>query len=45
MEAETLENPRIVEFTDILKSEKFRKRLTDIGGYEFDRTGEIIRIG
>ena len=36
---------KIIEFIDVLKSNAFKNRILDIGGYEFSKTGEIIEIG
>ena len=42
--AESLELPEIKAFIDILKSDEFRKSVSDIGGYGFENTGEIVMI-
>lgn len=39
-----LEDPRIIEFIEVLKSEEFRKRVESLGGYGFDNIGKIIVI-
>ena len=39
-----MEDERIIEFIKILKSDKFRKRVKVLGGYNFKRTGEIIKV-
>lgn len=39
-----MEDERIIEFIEILKSDKFRQRVEALGGYSFERTGEIIKI-
>lgn len=36
--------PYVKAFLDILTSEEFKEKLTQIGGYGFARTGEIIRL-
>ena len=38
------EDPRIQEFIRILKSKDFQEKVTALGGYGFERTGEIIHI-
>lgn len=38
---ESLELPHIQAFIEILKSEEFHKRLEELGGYSFERAGEI----
>lgn len=42
---ELLEDKRIKEFIDILKSNEFQKRVNELGGYKFERTGDIIILG
>ena len=39
-----LELPHIKAFIEILKSEEFHQRLNQLGGYTFERAGEIERI-
>lgn len=41
---ELMEDTRIKEFIELLKSKEFRNRLESLGGYGFERTGEIIII-
>ncbi len=41
---EILEDERVMEFIKTLKSEEFKKRIMSLGGYELDRTGEVILI-
>lgn len=42
---EMLDDPRIQQFLSILRSEAFQSRVTALGGYGFDRAGELIEIG
>lgn len=42
--AEYLELPHIRAFIEILKSEIFHGRLEELGGYSFERAGEIVRL-
>ena len=39
-----LEDERIIEFINILKSEEFKERVNELGGYGFDNIGEIVLI-
>ena len=39
-----IEDNRIKQFIDVIKSEKFRAILKSLGGYGFENTGEIIQI-
>jgi molybdopterin molybdochelatase len=39
-----LEDDKLKQFIEILKSEEFRSRVDALGGYGFERTGEIIII-
>lgn len=39
-----MEDERVIEFIETLKSDGFRKRVEALGGYGFERTGEIIEI-
>ena len=39
-----LEDERIIRFIEILKSDEFKKRVERLGGYGFERTGEIIEV-
>lgn len=41
---ELLESDRVKEFLQLLKSDEFRNRVEELGGYSFERTGEIIDI-
>ncbi len=41
---EILEDERVMEFIKTLKSEEFKKRVMSLGGYELDKTGEVILI-
>ena len=40
---ENLDDPRIQTFIDVLKSGEFKAALEQLGGYDLDRPGEIIR--
>lgn len=40
-----IKDPRILAFIEALKSDAFRKRVEALGGYGFERTGEVIEIG
>lgn len=40
-----LEDDRIRNFIKILQSESFKKRLSEIGGYELQNPGEVVIIG
>ena len=40
-----IKDPRILAFMDALKSDAFRKKVEALGGYGFERTGEVIEIG
>lgn len=42
--AEYLELPHIRAFIEILKSEIFHGRMEELGGYSFERAGEIVRL-
>lgn len=42
---EMMEDPRIQELIRILKSPDFQRQLEDLGGYGFERTGELVEIG
>lgn len=39
-----IEDERIIKFIEVLKSDEFRKRVEALGGYGFERTGEVIEI-
>ena len=39
-----MDDPRIVEFINILKSKEFQDRVNALGGYRFENTGDIIEI-
>lgn len=41
---ELLNDERIEKFIDIIKSDDFKSELESMGGYKFERTGEIIRV-
>lgn len=42
---EYLDDPKIQEFISILKSDDFRNKVLDLGGYELEDTGETQRVG
>jgi putative molybdopterin biosynthesis protein len=44
IDGESLEMDLVIEFIRIIKSEEFKNRITEMGGYGFNRTGEIIWI-
>ena len=39
-----LENPKMIAFLDVLRSESFQTELTAMGGYRIDHIGELIFI-
>ena len=39
-----LEDEKIIEFINILKSEEFKERVNKLGGYGFENIGEIVLI-
>lgn len=39
-----LEDEKIIEFINILKSKEFKERVNELGGYGFDNIGEIVLI-
>ncbi|NMA86682.1 MAG: molybdopterin biosynthesis protein [Tissierellia bacterium] len=39
-----LEDEKIIEFIDILKSKEFKERVNSLGGYGFENTGEIVLV-
>lgn len=41
---EYLEEPRVQQFVEILKSEDFRRQLDELSGYTYERIGEIVRL-
>lgn len=41
---EILEDSRVEEFIKTLKSEEFKNRVSSLGGYELDNTGEIVIV-
>ena len=41
---ENLNDHKVKKFIEVIKSEELKKKLTEIGGYGFDKVGEIIRI-
>lgn len=41
---ENLKDNKIKKFIDILKSEEFRCEVEKLGGYEFDKIGEVVHI-
>ena len=43
--ASALEDPRIEHFIEALRSDVFRARVLPLGGYGFERTGELVTIG
>lgn len=42
--AKHLELPHVKAFIEILKSEDFRTRVEELGGYECDRAGEVVML-
>lgn len=44
IEYEMLEDERIKQFINVIKSEEFKDMLKSLGGYGFENTGEIIQI-
>ena len=42
---ELLEDIRVKNFIDVLKSDEFQKRVNILGGYKFEETGDIIILG
>jgi putative molybdopterin biosynthesis protein len=42
---ELYDNKLIQEFIELIKSKEFQRRVNELGGYGFQRTGEIIIIG
>ena len=40
-----LNDERIVRFIEVLKSTEFKKKVMNMGGYEFSETGSIVIIG
>lgn len=42
---ELLEDIRVKEFIQLIKSDEFQRRVKELGGYKFVDTGEIIIIG
>lgn len=44
VEVDKLNDKRVIEFIETLKSEEFQSRVRELGGYEFERTGELILI-
>jgi len=44
IDGESLGMDLVIEFIRIIKSEGFKNRVTEMGGYGFNRTGEIIWI-
>jgi len=45
MRPETLEMPEIKSFLRLLASDEFRTKLEELGGYSFEGSGRIIKIG
>ncbi len=45
MRPETLELPEIKSFLRLLASDEFRTKLEELGGYSFEGSGRIIKIG
>lgn len=39
-----LQNEEIKNFISVLKSDDFREKTAALGGYTFDKTGEIILV-
>ena len=44
MRPETYETPEIKSFLRLLESDEFRAKLKELGGYSFERSGQIIKI-
>ena len=44
LRAESLENPLVKRFLEVLACEEFRKRLEAMGGYTLDKPGSIIEF-
>ncbi len=44
VEKEKLSDERVVQFIDILRSDDFQDRVRELGGYEFENTGQVIFI-
>jgi len=44
IKANMLDDPRIIEFIKVIKSESFKEKVEEIGGYTFDNIGDIILI-
>lgn len=44
IKASMLEDPRIIEFIETIKSNAFKDKVNEIGGYTFDNIGEITII-
>ena len=42
--ARHLELPHVKAFIEILGSDEFRSRLDELGGYSYDRAGEVVLI-
>ncbi|MCD4714768.1 MAG: molybdopterin biosynthesis protein [Clostridiales bacterium] len=42
---ESLEEPGVKHFIEVLQSEEFRNKLREIGGYISEQSGDIIQIG
>jgi putative molybdopterin biosynthesis protein len=42
---ENLEDVKIKKFISILKSDEFKEKINELGGYELDNTGDVIHIG
>lgn len=42
---DSLEDERVKNFIEILKSTEFQKRVNELGGYKFEETGDIIILG
>lgn len=42
---DSLEDEKVKQFINILKSEEFKERVDNLGGYGFENIGEVIMIG
>ncbi|SHK19146.1 molybdopterin biosynthesis protein [Tepidibacter formicigenes] len=42
---EYMEDEKIINFINVIKSEEFKNRINNLGGYEVENTGEVIIVG
>ncbi|SHH17013.1 molybdopterin biosynthesis protein [Tepidibacter thalassicus] len=42
---EYMEDEKIINFINVIKSKEFKDRVTKLGGYEFEGTGDVIIVG